>query len=88
MIDHGNVDRMHSIVTDTKHRRHRKRSNHKKQQQQSLESLVKQVQQTKGLNKDDTVDERAGLYKFTVCCCCCNWAGVLYFYILVVFCPH
>lgn len=47
-------------------RRAKKKSSHHKQQQ-SLESLVNTVQQMKGLDKDDTVDERNGLYKFTVC---------------------
>lgn len=46
-----------------------KRKSHHKQQQQhqlSLESLVQQVQQMKGLDKDDVIDDKAGLYKFTV----------------------
>lgn len=62
-----------STITGSIHRRrgiHRakKKSSHHKQQQ-SLESLVNTVQQMKGLDKDDTVDERNGLYKFTVCHC-------------------
>ena len=43
----------------------RKPSN-RRQQQLSLGSLVQQVQQMKGLDKDDVVDDKAGLYKFTV----------------------
>lgn len=47
------------------------RIRHSKQQQQqqkqSLESLVQHVQKMECLDKDDVVDERAGLYKFTVC---------------------
>ena len=63
---HDNVDSI--AIAGIKHHRNRKRSNHhKKQQQLSLESLVKQVQETDELNKEDIVDEKAGLFKFTVC---------------------
>lgn len=67
-------------VVGIKHHRNRKRSSHhKKQQRQSLESLVKQAEINQGLNKDDEVNERAGLFKFTVCCYSYHWADILYF---------
>ena len=48
------------------HRMKKKKSTHH-QQKRSLQSLVKQVQEVEKLDKDDTVDEKAGVYKFTVC---------------------
>ena len=49
-----------------------KKSHHHKQHhqhQQSLESVVKKVQQMEQLDRDDIIDERRGLYKFTVSGC-------------------
>ena len=57
------------IVAGIKHhgRTHKvKKSHNHKQRQQSLESVVKKVQQMEQLDRDDVVDERRGLYKFTV----------------------
>ena len=66
-------------VTGIKHHRNRKRSNHhKKHPRQSLASLVKEVQSNEGLDKNDVVDEKAGLFKFTVCCYGYDCAGILY----------
>jgi len=50
-------------------KKNRLHSGKQQQQKRSLESIVQHVQQMQCLDKDDVVDERAGLYKFTVCSC-------------------
>ena len=66
---------MPMTVAGSKHhhrvRRMKRKSSHHKQQL-SLQSLVQQVQQVKGLDKDDVIDDKAGLYKFTVQYCYCT----------------
>lgn len=69
----GNVSVINksNCVGVKKHRAHRIRKKRmpqlKHQQQQSLEHVVQQVQQIQHLDKDDVVDEKTSLYKFTVC---------------------